>query len=110
MYRERLEQQADEQIDAWVSELMRDLAKRKGIVGVIEAFRRASGLSDRDFERVFASGGGPPASVGRDTAGHLIVPAVSLWTIPAGLRVEFPDARQRLIDYLVASFHEIVFI
>lgn len=109
-YRERLEQQPDEQIDAWASELMRDLAKRKGVVGVIAAFRRSCGLSERDFERVFSSGGGPPATVGRDAAGQLIVPAVSLWAIPAGLRVEFPDARRRLIDYLVDRFHEIVFV
>ncbi len=31
-------------------------------------------LDERGFERVFASGGGPPAVIGRDAAGHLVVP------------------------------------
>ena len=30
-YRRRLAEQSDEQIDAWAAELMRDVAKRRGI-------------------------------------------------------------------------------
>ena len=42
-YRARLAGQADAQIDAWVSELMRDVAIRRGIVKVVEDFRRRRG-------------------------------------------------------------------
>lgn len=109
-YRARLDEQTDDQVDSWASELMRDMAKRSGVVGVVAGFRKASGLSEADFERVFASGGGAPATVGHDAEGHLIVPAVSLWALVPGLRAQHADARGRLIDYLVASFHDIVFV
>ena len=72
-YRKRLAEQTDEQIDAWVAELLRDVVIRRGIVKVVEDFRRAARLDERGFERVFASGGGPPAVIGRDAAGHLVV-------------------------------------
>ena len=71
-YRARLADQDDAQIDAWVSELMRDVVIRRGIVKVVEDFRRAAKLDERGFERVFASGGGPPAVIGRDATGHLV--------------------------------------
>ena len=38
-YRERLAEQSDDQIDAWASELMRDVAIRRGVVKVVEDFR-----------------------------------------------------------------------
>ena len=41
-YRARLADQSDEQIDAWAAELMRDVAIRRGVVRVIEDFRRAA--------------------------------------------------------------------
>ena len=41
-YRKRLAQQSDEQIDAWASELMRDVAIRRGVIRVIEDFRRTA--------------------------------------------------------------------
>ena len=53
--------QSDEQIDSWTAELMRDVAIRRGVVKVVDDFRRAGGLDERQFERVFAAGGGPPA-------------------------------------------------
>jgi hypothetical protein len=109
-YRTRLGEQSDEQVDAWAAELMRDLAKRKGVVGVIARFRAATGLSESDFERVFASGGGAPATIGRDVDGSLIVPAVGLWALVPGLRAQRSDARERLVDYLVASYDDIVFV
>src|SRR3954452_4783773 len=76
--RKRLEDQPDEQIDAWASELMRDIAIRRGVLRVIADFRRAAAIDERQFERVCASDGGPPAVVGRDGEGRFMVPAVTL--------------------------------
>jgi hypothetical protein len=109
-YRRRLGEQTDEQIDAWSAELMRDVAIRRGVIRVIEDFRRAAGLSEGEFERVFASGGGPSAVVGRDRDGRLMVPAITLWALVPGIRSQVADARDRLIEYLVANFHEIVYV
>ena len=109
-YRNRLEDQSDEQIDAWASELMRDVAKRRGIVKVVEEFRASARLNEQEFERVFASGGGAPATIGHDAQGHLIVPAVSLWALVPGIRSQVTDSRDRLIDYLVANFDELVYV
>jgi hypothetical protein len=110
VYRSRLEQQSDEQIDAWAAELMRDVAIRRGVLRVIEDFRRAAGLDERQFERVFASGGGSPAVLGRDTQGRLMVPAITLYTLVPGVRSQLGDGRRRLIEYLVANFHELVYV
>ena len=109
-YRTRLADQPDAQIDTWASELMRDVAKRRGIVRVVEDFRRSARLTDAEFERVFASGGGPPATVGKDLEGRLIVPAVTLWALVPGIRSQVADGRDRLIDYLVANFDELVYV
>ncbi|HSL33018.1 MAG TPA: hypothetical protein VK871_05160 [Candidatus Limnocylindrales bacterium] len=109
-YRERLAEQSDEQIDAWAAELMRDLAIRRGVVRVIEDFRGAAGLGEREFERVFASGGGPPAVVGRDRSGRLMVPAITLFAVVPGIRSQVADGRARLIEYLVANFGELVYV
>jgi hypothetical protein len=109
-YRGRLAGQSDEQIDAWAAELMRDMAIRRGVVRVIDDFRRAAGLGEREFERVFASGGGPPAVVGRDRDGRLMVPAISLFALVPGIRSQVGDGRARLIEYLVANFGELVYV
>ncbi len=109
-YRTRLAEQPDPQIDSWASEMMRDVAIRRGVVRVIEDFRAAAKLSEREFERVFASGGGPPATLGRDAQGRLLVPAVALWALVPGIRSQVSDARDRLIEYLVASFDELVYV
>ncbi len=109
-YRARLDDQPDDQIDRWVSELMRDVVKRRGIVKVVDDFRAATRLSEAEFERVFALGGGAPRTLGRDTAGHLIVPTISLWTLVPGVRGLVPDSRGRLIEYLVANFQELVYV
>lgn len=109
-YRKRLSDQSDEQLDAWVSELMRDVVKRRGIVKVVADFRRSAKLSEPEFERVFASGGGPPAALGRDRGGNLVVPAVALHALVPGLRARVADSRPRLIDYLVANFGELVYV
>jgi hypothetical protein len=109
-YRARLAEQSDEQIDAWAAELMRDIAIRRGVIRVIEDFRTAARLDETEFERVFASGGGPPAVVGRDGQGRLMVPAITLYVLVAGIRSQVSDGRGRLIDYLVANFHELVYV
>ena len=108
-YRERLADQSDEQIDAWAAELMRDVAIRRGVVKVVDDFRRASGLDERSFERVFASGGGPPATIGRDAQGRLMVPAITLFALVPGIHAQLSDARDRLIEYLLENFDEIVY-
>jgi hypothetical protein len=109
-YRKRLGEQPDEQIDAWAQELLRDVAKRRGIVRVVDDFRQAVRLDEREFEHVFASGGGAPATAGRDAAGRLLVPTISLHALVTGLRARASDARARLIDYLVANFDELVYV
>ena len=109
-YQARLREQSDDQIDAWAAEMMRDVAKRRGVTRVIEEFRVAADLSEADFERVFASGGGPPATVGRDAAGRIIVPAVALHVLVPGLRARSSNGREQLIAYLVASFEELVYV
>jgi len=109
-YAARLADQSDEQIDAWAAELMRDVAIRRGVVRVVDDFRRAGDLDERGFERVFASGGGPPAVVGRDADGRLMVPAVTLHALVPGIRSQVPDGRDRLVAYLVANFGEIVYV
>ena len=109
-YRSRLTQQADNQIDAWAAELMRDTAIRRGVVRVVTDFRRAARLNDQGFERVFASGGGAPAVLGRDAQGQVMVPAVMLHVLVPGIRSQVADGRERLIDYLVESFEEIVYV
>jgi hypothetical protein len=109
-YRERLAEQSDDQIDAWVAELMRDVVIRRGIVKVVSDFRRATRLDESSFERVFASGGGPPASIGRDRDGNLVVPTVTLYALVPGIRSQVRDGRDRLIDYLVQQFDELVYV
>ena len=109
-YRDRLAEQSDEQIDAWASELMRDVAKRRGVIRVLEDFRRAARLDERGIEQVFASGGGPTAVVGRDAQGRQMIPAIALHALVPGVRARAKDGRQRLIDYLVENFDELVYV
>ncbi len=109
-YRARLAEQSDDQIDAWASELMRDVAIRRGVVKVVADFRAAASLDEPGFERVFASGGGPPAVVGRDRDGHLIVPAITLYALVPGIRSQVADGRDRLVEYLVTNFGELVYV
>ena len=39
-----------------------------------------------------------------------MVPAITLWALPPGIRSQVPDGRQRLIEYLVANFDELVYV
>ena len=109
-YRRRLGDQPDDQLDRWVAELMRDVVKRRGIVKVVSDFRKSARLSEPEFERVFASGGGAPTTVGRDAKGNLVVPTISLFALVPGARAQVRDSRARLIDYLVANFDELVYV
>ena len=109
-YRARLAEQSDDQIDAWAAELMRDVVIRRGVVKVVDDFRKSAHLSEAEFERVFASGGGPPAVVGRDARGRLIVPAITLFALVPGIRSQVADGRARLIEYLVVNFNELVYV
>jgi hypothetical protein len=83
---------------------------RRGIVKVVADFRSAARLDESGFERVFASGGGSPSVVGRDRSGHLIVPTITLYALVPGIRSQVADGRDRLIDYLVANFGELVYV
>ncbi len=109
-YRERLEGQSDDQIDAWTAELMRDVSIRRGVRHVLRDFMKAARLTESQLERVFAAGNGPPAIVGRTDRGELMMPAVSLHHLVPGLRRTVPDARDRMIEYLVENFEELVYL
>lgn len=109
-YRKRLEDQPDEQIDAWAAELMRDMSIRRGVLHVLDNLRAAFGADDRRLEQIYARGGGPLAAVGRTDDGRLMVPAISLQYFVSGARQVFGDARERLIDYLVKNFDELIYI
>jgi hypothetical protein len=109
-YRTRLADQSDDQIDAWAAELMRDVAKRRGVIRVLADFRKAAKLNERDIERVFAFGSGPTAAVGRDGQGRQMIPAIALYALVPGIRAHARDGRQRLIDYLVENFDELVYV
>jgi hypothetical protein len=109
-YRKRLAEQTDEQIDAWAAELMRDVAKRRGVIRVLTDLRKAAKLSEIDIERAFASGNGPTATVGRDAQGRQMIPAIALYALVPGIRAQARDGRKRLIDYLVENFDELVYV
>jgi hypothetical protein len=109
-YRKRLAEQSDDQLDAWAAELMRDVAKRRGVVRVVADYLAATRLTEPEFERVFASGGGAPATIGRDRSGQLVVPTISLFALVPGIRRQAADARERIVAYLVANFGEIVYV
>jgi hypothetical protein len=109
-YRRRLDEQTDAQLDAWVIDFMRDLSIRRGVLTVLDRYRTATGLDDRGIERAFTAGGGAPATIGRTAEGRLMVPAISLHHLVPGLRAQSETARDQEIEFLVAGFHEVVYI
>ena len=100
-YREMVEGQDDRQIDTWAADLFVDFAKRLGVGQAIAAFQAAGGLDHRGFQRIFLVGGGPDHVVGLDTAGSLAAPIFELPKAIRGLRRTDPDARRKLVDFLV---------
>jgi hypothetical protein len=102
-YRDMVTAQTDEQIDIWAADLFVDFAKRIGVGTAIAAFSRVAGLDQRGFQRAFLVGGGPDHVVGIDTAGALAAPIFELPRAVAGLRRIDPDARSKLIAFLVEN-------
>ena len=100
-YRDMVSAQDDAQMDTWAADLFIDFAKRLGVGRAIAAFCSATGLDARGFQRAFLVGGGPDHVVGIDTAGSLAAPIFELPKAIAGLRRIDPDARAKLIDFLV---------
>ncbi|MEA2025082.1 MAG: hypothetical protein U9O18_00180 [Chloroflexota bacterium] len=110
VYRSRLAEQSDEQLDAWMIEFMRDMSIRRGVLAVLADYRKATGLDDAGMERVFTAGGGAPATIGRTADGELMVPAISLHFLVLGLRAQSEEAREQEIDFLVGGFDNVVYI
>ena len=100
-YREMVSAQDDAQVDAWAADLIVDFAKRMGVGTAIAEFSRAAGIDARGFQRAFLVGGGPDHVVGIDTAGSLAAPIFELPKAITGLRRTDPEARAKLIDFLV---------
>src|SRR3989337_1076452 len=93
--------QDEGQVDTWAANLFIDFAKRLGVGRAIAAFCRATGLDARGFQRAFLVGGGPDHVVGIDTAGSLAAPIFELPRAIAGLRRIDPQARAKLVAFLV---------
>ena len=51
-----------------------------------------------------------PRSIGRDAKGRLVVPTTTLYALVPGIRAQVPDGRERLIEYLLENFDEIVYV
>lgn len=102
-YRAMVSAQSDDQVDAWAADLFVDFAKRMGVGTAIAAFSAVAGLDQRGFQRAFMVGGGPDHVIGIDTAGALAAPIFELPKAVKGLRRIDPDARAKLIDFLVGQ-------
>ena len=102
-YRSMVEEQSDQQIDTWAADLFIDFAKRMGVGTAIAAYCDVAGLDAKGFQRVFLVGGGPDHVVGIDTAGALAAPIFELPRAIAGLRRTDPEARRKLVAFLVGQ-------
>jgi hypothetical protein len=102
-YREMVEAQEAEQVDAWAADLFMDFAKRMGVGTAIASFCKVTDLDERGFQRAFLVGGGPDHVVGIDTAGSLAAPIFELPRAIVGLRRIDPNAQQKLVDFLVVN-------
>lgn len=110
VYRARLTEQPDDQLDTWTIEFMRDMSIRRGVIAVLAEYRKATGFDDTAIERAFTAGGGAPATIGHTADGQLMVPAISLHCLVPGLRALSDTAREQEIDFLVHGFGELVYI
>src|SRR6266513_6152363 len=102
-YRAMVSKQSDDQIDRWAGDLFMDFAKRMGVGTAIAAFCAAAKLDERSFQRAFLVGGGPDHVIGIDTAGQLAAPIFELPKAIAGLRRTDPEARRKLVAFLVGQ-------
>lgn len=102
-YRKMVTAQADEQIDHWAADLFIDFAKRRGVGTAIAAFCKVAGIDARGFQRAFLVGGGPDHVIGIDTGGQLAAPIFELPRAVTGLRRTDPEARRKLVNFLVAQ-------
>jgi hypothetical protein len=102
-YREMVAAQSDDQIDVWAADLFKDFALRRGVGNAVAGFCAAAQLDARGFQRAFLVGGGPDHVIGIDTGGQLAAPIFELPRAVAGLRRIDPDARARLVDFLVGN-------
>jgi len=102
-YREMVNAQSDDQIDTWAGDLFQDFAKRMGVGNAIGSYCTVTGLDARGFQRAFLVGGGPDHVIGIDTAGQLAAPVFELPRAVAGLRRIDPEARGKLVDFLVRN-------
>lgn len=102
-YRAMVSAQSDDQVDIWAADLFIDFAKRMGVGTAIAAFCAVAGLDARGFQRAFMVGGGPDHVIGIDTAGALAAPIFELPKAVKGLRRIDPDARAKLVDFLVGQ-------
>ncbi len=102
-YREMVSAQTDDQVDTWSSDLFMDFAKRMGVGTAIAAFCASADIDARGFQRAFLVGGGPDHVVGIDTGGQLAAPIFELPQAVAGLRRIDPQARRKLVDFLVGN-------
>ena len=109
-YRTRLADQSDDQIDAWAAELMRDVAIRRGVVKVVADFRHAGGLDECRFRTGVRIRRRTPGDHRARRKGRLMVPAITLFALVPGIRAQLPDGRDRLVEYLVENFDEIVYV
>jgi hypothetical protein len=83
-----------------------------GVKAASASAREPSGhsLNTSVSQRPKRPGGGAPAVVGRDAKGRLMMPAITLHALVPGIRARHADGRQRLIDYLVQNFDELVYV
>jgi len=63
--------------------------------------KHLTGVEEHWFQRVFLVGGGPDHVVGIDTAGDLAAPIFELPRAVVGLRRTDPDARAKLVEFLL---------
>ena len=100
-YRERLEDQSDQQIDAWAAELMRDISIRLGVREVLHGLAAPWAPTTPASSASTRLAAGRSRLSARPTSGEMMVPAISLYYFVCGARSQMPDARDRLINYLV---------
>ena len=110
-YRARLREQPDDQIDAWARSSCATSPSAGRPAGPGRVRIGATRLDDRRFERVFAAGGGPPATFGRDARRRADDPGrrrSTAWS--RGSAARRPTGGTVSIEYLVENFEELVYV